>query len=198
MEDLFELLIVIAIGALGIISKSNKNKKKKAAGKPAKAAEPITEPAKPAQPITAARKDVSRRNIEAAVAAFTDLLESEAELPNPDKPAPKTVREPTAIETELKQAAPLKAKRKKKNPASGESPVDAHGCIGGSMPVHSAEGESLAEHAQHELERRQHLQQNAPAVAVESLRRPSQQELRRAIVMSEVLDKPVSLRGRRL
>ena len=29
MEDLFELLIVIAIGALGIISKSNKNKKKK-------------------------------------------------------------------------------------------------------------------------------------------------------------------------
>lgn len=195
MEDLFELLIVIAIGALGIISKSNKNKKKKAADKPAKAVEPIPEPA---QPITAARKDVNRRSIEAAVAAFTDLLESEAELPNPDKPAPKTVREPTAIETELKQAAPLKAKRKKKNPASGESPVDAHGCIGGSMPVHSAEGESLAEHAQHELERRQHLQQNAPVIAVESLRRPSQQELRRAIVMSEVLDKPVSLKGRRL
>lgn len=195
MEDLFELLIVIAIGALGIISKSNKNKKKKAADKPAKAVEPIPEPA---QPITAARKDVNRRSIEAAVAAFTDLLESEAELPNPDKPAPKTVREPTAIETELKQTAPLKAKRKKKNPASGESPVDAHGCIGGSMPVHSAEGESLAEHAQHELERRQHLQQNAPVIAVESLRRPSQQELRRAIVMSEVLDKPVSLKGRRL
>lgn len=195
MEDLFELLIVIAIGALGIISKSNKNKKKKAADKPAKAVEPIPEPA---QPITAARKDVNRRSIEAAVAAFTDLLESEAELPNPDKPAPKTVREPTAIETDLKQTAPLKAKRKKKNPASGESPVDAHGCIGGSMPVHSAEGESLAEHAQHELERRQHLQQNAPVIAVESLRRPSQQELRRAIVMSEVLDKPVSLKGRRL
>lgn len=195
MEDLFELLIVIAIGALGIISKSNKNKKKKAADKPAKAVEPIPEPT---QPITAARKDVNRRSIEAAVAAFTDLLESEAELPNPDKPAPKTVREPTAIETELKQTAPLKAKRKKKNPASGESPVDAHGCIGGSMPVHSAEGESLAEHAQHELERRQHLQQNAPVIAVESLRRPSQQELRRAIVMSEVLDKPVSLKGRRL
>lgn len=195
MEDLFELLIVIAIGALGIISKSNKNKKKKAADKPAKAVEPIPEPA---QPITAARKDVNRRSIEAAVAAFTDLLESEAELPNPDKPAPKTVREPTAIETELKQTAPLKAKRKKKNPASGESPVDAHGCIGGSMPAHSAEGESLAEHAQHELERRQHLQQNAPVIAVESLRRPSQQELRRAIVMSEVLDKPVSLKGRRL
>ncbi len=195
MEDLFELLIVIAIGALGIISKSNKNKKKKAADKPAKAVEPIPEPA---QPITAARKDVNRRSIEAAVAAFTNLLESEAELPNPDKPAPKTVREPTAIETELKQTAPLKAKRKKKNPASGESPVDAHGCIGGSMPVHSAEGESLAEHAQHELERRQHLQQNAPVIAVESLRRPSQQELRRAIVMSEVLDKPVSLKGRRL
>ena len=195
MEDLFELLIVIAIGALGIISKCNKNKKKKAADKPAKAVEPIPEPA---QPITAARKDVNRRSIEAAVAAFTDLLESEAELPNPDKPAPKTVREPTAIETELKQTAPLKAKRKKKNPASGESPVDAHGCIGCSMPLHSAEGESLAEHAQHELERRQHLQQNAPVIAVESLRRPSQQELRRAIVMSEVLDKPVSLKGRRL
>lgn len=191
MEDLFEILIVIAVAVFGIASRSKKNKKKSAdKPAPARAAEPITEPAKP---IAEASRAISRQNIENAVAAFSELLDAQEGLPSPEK----IFRAPTAIEAELKKAASTKAKRKKRKTNSGESPVDEHGCIGGSMPVHQAEGESLAEHAKHEENRRQNLRENAPAVRVENLR-PSNQELRRAIVMAEVLDKPVSLRGRRL
>lgn len=192
MEDLFDILLVVIVAIIGAVAKSKKSqKKKKSPDRPAPvpAAEPITEPAKP---ITQAQKALSQQNLENAVAAFSELLDAHGGLPTPEK------HEQTSIEAELSKPAQPKVKRKKKKLSSGESATDDHGCIGGSMPVHNAEGESLAEHAAHEENRRQHLQQNAPAVAVETLRRPSNQELRRAIVMSEVLDKPVSLRGRRI
>jgi len=195
MEDLFELVIIIVVAVLGIMSKSKK-KKKKAADKPAMAAEPISEPAKP---VAAAPKAVSS-SIEDAVAAFSELLELNETPPKPAKAqtAPQSAVKESLIETEMKQTPKgrLKLKKAQKTAASGESPTDEHGCIGGSMPVHNAEGETLAEHAEHEKNRLQHLRDNAPRV--EDLRHPSRQELRKAIVMSEVLNKPVSLRGRRI
>ena len=195
MEDLFELLVVIAIAVIGVISKTGKNKKK-AAAKPAQAAEPITEPAKPitqpAKPITAAslsdRKAFNRRNVEAAVKMFTELAE---QIESPGKPA-----ERTSIEAETAVKKHLAKLQNLGKPESGESPVDEHGCIGGSMPVHTAEGESLAEHAEHE-HRYEEEKDDAYALRAEDFRRPSTQELRKAIVMAEVLDKPLSLRGRR-
>lgn len=197
MEELFEFLVVIFIAAVAIASKSKK-KKSSTPTKSAQAAEPIAEPAKPARPITDLTKDISRQNIENAIAAFAELLETNADLPNPDKPAPKIVREPTAIETELTKPAASKAKPAGKKPVkSGESPVDAHGCIGGSMPDHTAEGESIAEHAGHEQNRQQKLAEEA-ALNAASLRKPRAADLRRAVIMSEILDKPVSLRGRRI
>lgn len=180
MEDLFDILLVVIIAIIGGVAKSKQNKKKKSSDRPmpTQMVEPITEPARP---ITDERKMASRRNIENAVKAFSELLDAEG---TPKQPA---------VEPAEAAPKPAKAKRKKK-PRSGESPVDDHGCIGGSMPVHQAEGESLAEHAQHE--RRSQEQQDAYALRVETLRRPSARELRKAIVMSEVLDKPVSLRRR--
>ena len=191
-----EVLIVILIAVFSIVSKTNK--KNKAANKPAQAAKPADKPAKPARPLSDLTKDLSRQNIESAISEFTKLLDIDADLPDPDKPAPKTVHEPTAIEVELKRNVPAKAKAKKaKKPGSGESKVDEHGCIGGSMPVHNAEGESIAEHAEHEQNWQQKLTEEA-ALRTESFRKPSKAELRRAVVMSEVLGKPVSLRGRRI
>ena len=203
MEDLFEVLIVIVIAAFGLLSKSSK--KKKAAASPAKAPEPAS------KPISEAEKSASRRNVEAAVSAFAELLNDES-LPNPDKPI--AVKIPAAIEAAVrKMPEPAKAKTsieaeaaKKQHlskiktlgaPASGESKTDAHGCIGGSMPDHEAEGETITEHAAHEQNRQQKLAEEA-ALSAASLRKPSASELRRAVVMSEVLDKPVSLRGRRI
>lgn len=202
MEDLFEVLVVVIVAVIGGLAKSRKNKeKKKAAASPAQVVEPVT---KPARPITEAQKAISRSNIESAVKMFSELAELADEpkknvqpTVKPSAPANQTVKatEATSIEAELKRAAqPAKTKRKKK-PKSGESVVDEHGCLGGSMPVHNAEGESPAEHAAHKA--RMQPQTDAYALRAETLKRPSAQELRRAVVMSEVLDKPVSLRGRR-
>lgn len=203
MEDLFDILIVIVIALLGIASKNSK--KKKAAASPAKAPEPAS------KPISEAQKSASRRNVEAAVSAFAELLDDES-LPNPDKPiavkipaaieaAVRKMPEPAKVKTSIEDEAAKKqhlAKLKTLGaPASGESKTDAHGCIGGSMPDHESEGETIAEHAAHEQNRQQKLAEEAAFDAV-SLRRPTAADLRRAVVMSEVLDKPVSLRGRRI
>ena len=185
MEDLFELAIILLVFIFGAVAKSNK-KKKKAADKPApakmispdsEALESSIEPPKPAQPakpVTEAKKALSKQNLENAIAAFSELLDIEDE-----------------------EAAKPKKKAKKKKPASGESPVDAHGCIGGSMPIHSAEGESLAEHAAHEQNRQLRLQQET-AIHATDLRKPTAADLRKAVVMSEILDKPVALRRRQI
>lgn len=81
--------------------------------------------------------------------------------------------------------------------AEGESRIDAEGCIGGTLDDHREEGETRAEHAAH-LDRRdaQLREQEAAQSRAEALRRAHTAELRRAVVMKEVLDKPVSLRTR--
>ena len=211
MEDFFELLIIIVIAGIGIVNKSKKKKKanaEKAAASPVKAAKPAAEPA---QPVSEMKKAIHNLDVDTAISAFSELLEDTI-LPDPDKPA--AVNIPAAIETAVrKAAAPAKAKTsievetakkqhlsKIKNlgaPALGESKTDDHGCIGGSMPEHEAEGETIAEHAQHEQNRRQKLAEES-ALSAASFRKPSAADLRRAVVMSEVLDKPVALRGRRI
>lgn len=207
MEDVFEILVVFAIFIIGAVSKSNK-KKKKAADKPKskpktkpvlQAAMAQTAPMQPAQPVVmplealAASAD-HRQNLENAIAAFSDLLDADEEQ-NP-KPSGSKVREKTSIEAEaaMKERSEI-IKTRVLESLSGESPIDEHGCIGGSMPDHSAEGESLKEHAVHERERRQRLAAET-ALRAEGLRKPSATDLRKAVIMSEILDKPVSLRRR--
>lgn len=184
MEDLFEILAVVAIFVFTAIAKSNKNKQKKPADKPTPAKvikaddapESSIEPPKPAQPakvITEAKKLITQQNLENAIAAFSELLDLEEESPKPKK------------------------KAKKAKPIAGESPVDEHGCIGGSMPIHQAEGESKHEHAAHEENRRRKLAEEA-VLRPETFRKPTAAELRKAVVMSEILDKPVALRRRQI
>lgn len=197
MEDLFEVLVFVVIAIIAGVSKSNKNKKK-AADKP-KSAQP-TRPAQPVEPARPAPKALTKQNLESAFAAFTELLEDN--LPNPDKPAPTPpvkAREQTSIEAETasKKRAQLIQTRIQES-LSGKSAVDEHGCIGGSMPEHTAEGETLAEHAQHEHNRTERLKAETAAIRAESLRKPELTELRKAVIMAEILDKPVSLRRRRI
>ena len=195
MEELFELLFVIAAVVIGFSAKNNKGKKK-ASEKPAQAQKP--------EPSAGDRKAASRRNVEAAVKAFAELIDEAESLSDSEEPAAvkaaagKAVKKAlTAIETEakMKQRAKIVQARVQAS-LSGESPTDEHGCIGGSMPEHNAEGESREEHAEHEHERSRRLAEET-ALSTEGFRKPTVQDLRRAVIMSEVLDKPVALRGRR-
>jgi len=198
MEDLFDVFLVVCI-IIGAIAKSAKRKEakakdkaKKAAASPVQAAKPVTEPAKS---VTAVPK--ATNSIENAINAFSELLDAGNSLPNPDKPAPAK-RAKTSIEAEaaMKQRAEI-VKARVLESLTGVSPTDEHGCIGGSMPDHEAEGETIAEHAEHEQNRQQRLAEEA-ALNAETFRKPTAADLRRAVVMSEILDKPVSLRGRRI
>lgn len=198
MEELLGLVVVLLTFILSAVSRNNKKKNKRAADKPdpvrqVASVQPVV-PVQPTEPIAAQPHPAARQNLEAAFAAFSNLLDVDEKLPDPDGPA----REKTAIEVDsaIKRRAEVIRARTLAS-TSGQSAVDEHGCIGGSMPNHNAEGEKQAEHAAHERERRQHLAAEA-AVRRENLRHPTATELRNAVVMSEILDKPVSLRRRRI
>jgi len=131
--------------------------------------------------------------------------------PRPAAPAPfppAAATEPqkglplSAIEQEIRQAAQaakLDAQVKLKKAArlkSGESFTDDEGCVGGSMHEHKEEGEHHADHAQHLRERDEALTREAGQSRADDLRNVSVRELRRAVIVSEILDKPVALRRR--
>ena len=108
----------------------------------------------------------------------------------------KTEEKLSLIEQSVKAAG--KGKRRKKAVLqSGESVTDENGCIGGSLGAHAEEGETHAEHAEHVMKRDEALAAEASvARQAAALRAASVSELRRAVVLAEILDKPVSLRRR--
>ena len=80
---------------------------------------------------------------------------------------------------------------------SGESAVDAEGCVGGSLGAHREEGESRAEHRLHERRREAALAAECAASRrAAAVRQANVDQLRQAVVMSEILDKPKALRQR--
>lgn len=80
---------------------------------------------------------------------------------------------------------------------TGMSRADAEGCLGGSLSGHSEEGESRAEHAEHlrkvDAQERAILRGEERAL---HMRKAARTELRRAVVWSEILDRPKALRRR--
>lgn len=201
MEELFELFPLILLIVVSSIVKNNKKKKKQASGKPAQEPQAAAKPAAPARPAAPKVPAPAQVSFNEALEALTEMLEDH--LPDPDKPAAANpaavkVREQTSIEIETaaKQRSKI-VKARVQESLSGESKVDEHGCIGGSMPEHTAEGESLSEHAAHERMRTERLEAEA-AIRAADLRKPGLTELRKAVVMAEILDKPVSMRRRRI
>ena len=89
------------------------------------------------------------------------------------------------------------AARRLEDLPSGASATDSEGCVGGSLGAHREEGESRAEHEAHNRAR-------AAAIAAErtaarraaAARRANVDQLRQAVVMSEILDRPKALRRR--
>ena len=81
--------------------------------------------------------------------------------------------------------------------AAGMSRADAEGCLGGSLSGHPEEGESRAEHAEHlrkvDAQERAILRGEERAL---HMRTAARTELRRAVVWSEILDRPKALRRR--
>ena len=170
MDDLFSILITIALFGFAF---SNKKKKKKQEKRRAEYLErKNAAPEKPAQP----------RKKEAAV-PFTkeewqDFL-AKMDAPKAEsKPAP----EPTPVKTAKPKPAPVLH-------VENDEP---EGTV-------STQGESHEEHAKHRAEilaAEQELLERQETLR--ELRRMNTRKLRSAVVMSEVLGKPVSLRSHKL
>lgn len=77
----------------------------------------------------------------------------------------------------------------------GESVEDHEGCVGGSLGAHAEEGESRQEHEAH-LRRQEQTRETAPMPQAAAFRRLDAAEMRRAVILSEILDKPKALRRR--
>lgn len=179
MDGLIALLIIIGI----VTSISKSNKKKKAAQKAAKSA---------AQPGTV--------KIPYTREEWAQYLAQES-IPKP-KAQPKPAAKPKSTpkpEDVAKVAAAVPEKRRAQA-AQRSVPTPAPAPTGSIAlnSLQSVEGETEAEHAAHRMraaqeEQRIHIERAAEQAQMEV----NLQALRSAVVMKEILDKPVSLRPRR-
>ena len=78
----------------------------------------------------------------------------------------------------------------------GASALDDEGCLGGSLPHDHTEGESRAEHAAHMAAMRARDAAEAAVAEPRGLADFDPRDLRRAVVISEILGKPKALRRR--
>ena len=79
----------------------------------------------------------------------------------------------------------------------GQSHTDGEGCVGGSLPHVHTEGESHEEHRRHELERElREAEESIAAQTARDMAAMNVHRLRQAVIMSEILDRPVALTRR--
>ena len=175
-----EALLVILIIAFVALSGRNKNKKPRSGAQSplnaARARQPVMErraaKAKPERAFMDRLAEATRAKLEA--------LEEAAQKEAAVQKAPAPEGRLTPIEAE-----------------QGISVVDGEGCVGGSMAHDHDEGERRQEHARHlEAARRREAVEVLQEAEAELQRRSRAAELRRAVVMAEVLDRPVALRPR--
>ena len=79
--------------------------------------------------------------------------------------------------------------------AQGASLHDDEGCLGGSLPHDHSEGENRAEHAAHIAAMEARDAEEAAVAAPRGLAGFDPRDLRRAVVISEILGKPRAYRG---
>lgn len=186
MDSLIGLLIII--GIISKLAKKNKQQKKDAASSPVGKAQ-------------AARQDTA---IPFSRDEWTQFLKQTG-IPGPEKKAaePAEKKKPAAVPgqvqmdeiRELRNAVVKQRAARKTAAEPAVKPALQHDDPEGTI---STQGETHAEHAAHRrriLAEEERLQQEMDALA--ELRNANLQKLRTAVVMSEVLGKPVALRGRR-
>ena len=182
MDGLIVLLVIIYF-----VVKSSKKNKKKAGGKPVNFSETLKEVGKDSLKGMGTLIDKINEAIEE-----DDEPDDESQLIIPAKAVSKKLR------AKPKQA-PKPARSAKESAAMFEahSFLDEQGCVGGSLPHIQHEGEARHEHSAHE---RRYIEEEQAASQAEDIARELQsmnlRQLRRAVVVSEVLGKPKALRGR--
>lgn len=201
MDSILGLIVIVFVFVVGIIDKNSKQKKKNASTKPER---PMpTKSAELKRQASAAVKAGSAKALKAlteearAVRAESTPAQPTVRVNVPQKnaPAEKPPEKLSLIEAFMKGNS-LEG-QSHDSMSMGESVTDENGCIGGSIGEHTEEGESLAEHAEHIAVRDAALAaEHSIAQDAAALRRANRQELRRAIVLAEILDKPVALRRR--
>ena len=175
MDGLIVLLIVI--GVIARISKSNKKKK---------AAE-------------AARRQEQDEKIPYSREEWDAYLKAEGIPARPKAKAKPAAAVPTATAKPVKAQAKPAAQPVKAAAAPIPATPSAPGTGSIRMdPSQGVEGETVAEHSMHRQRAAQaEAQAQIEQEALQALRAANLQALRNAVVMKEILDKPVALRPRR-
>ena len=176
------IVLLIIIGVVTSISKSNKKKKAAAAQKRAEVPSPAQQKAGPTKiPYTREEWEQFLADAEGEAAAKPAPAKKAAAKPAAPKPAPQKRK---ANAPQMNVAAPAPAAM-----STGSIALD---------PRQSVEGETEAEHAAHRLRAAQEdMRIGVERAAEQALAEVNLQTLRSAVVMKEILDKPVSLRPRR-
>lgn len=178
IESIVTLLIAVLGIVAAVINKGNSSKEKKKNKQKTAPPSEVLEKTNISKSLADAREKLTAITQE----LLEDFEEEEMEI----QPRPKPTH---AVSIPLKVAQPmLKAEY-----ASGESFTDSNGCVGGSLRKHTEEGESRMEHEKHIAR-----YTPAPQSSQNSLPRRATgltaQDLRRAVIMAEILDRPKALR----
>ena len=185
--------IIVLLMIIGIISKINKNKKKKEAARKARQmenafAEVSAMQAKPAKPIPKPAEAVKKpAPVKAARPAPVKIPFTKEEWAQflADEPMDKAGASAEGVSAAPGPSPEGRASRRQPRP-EGFSPA-----------LRSTQGESEAEHKKH-VERivEEEKRMKTAAQAQHKLRSMHRQKMREAVIMSEVLSKPVALRPR--
>ena len=191
MESIFGLIVFALIFIVGAAEKAGKKKKSDA----------ITNAERPMPSKADALRRQASEAVKAVSAEAMKSLKEEIGFGVPEAaPAAKPAASNDKPAEQLSLIEAFMQKQAAKNEAHGSIPMgdsvtDADGCIGGSLGEHREEGESRAEHAEHVARRDAALAaEHSIAAEAAKLRNANRDELRRAVVMAEILGKPKALR----
>ena len=180
MEGLISVIIVIVMALLSSGMKNKKNARKGVIQDPVAKNAPIHTAPKPAAKAAASLSKAERE------ARLTQLREKRAERMK----AAKVTAAPQAVAMQAQAAQTVEPV------PQGTSLTDDEGCVGGSLPHDHEEGEGHEEHARHmadyarrELDERTREEHAGHAGLNLS-------DVRRAVVMAEILGKPKALQRR--
>lgn len=178
MDSLFSILLIVGLVLLG--SSNKKKQAQKAASKRKNAFDEATSAIRQAQK----KKPFAKQDW------INFVMEQTASTPQPAKAAPNSKAKP-APRVKPNKGAPDTSK---KQVSTATVPKPAQPTYEGTV---STQGESAAEHAAHMARiRAEEAQAHQAEQTLQELRNLNRQKLRSAVVMSEVLGKPVSLRPR--
>ena len=182
MEDMFELIVALIVIIAGICASASRSSRKKRPGQ-RPAARPAVTPSKkePSKPVMQSKKP----NLQQAkppkqpVPAGVDMT-PEAMIPEPMQPE--------------KMVPELLLKRLESELDEGVSRSDANGCLGGSLEHDESTHQGVEFHADGVHGERPFRPEAAEPKAAAVRPKVSTAQLRSAVIWSEILDRPVSMR----